>query len=78
MEESLLDFGSQLFPPEVLFQIEFNIAPEPKALSVADLKNLAQKYGSLNALAEALGVSEAFVRHSVKEKKYFKRRRNES
>jgi len=65
-----LGLSSQLFQSEVLFQIEFDVVAEPKALLSADLKSLVQRYGSFNSAADALGASEAFVRQHVQEKKY--------
>jgi hypothetical protein len=55
------------------------MAAEPKALSAADLRNFVKKYGSYKVSAQALGVSEAFIRQNAQEKKYQnKRRKNES
>jgi len=65
--------SSQLIQSEILFQIEFDVVPEPKALLSSDLKNLVKKYGSFKASAEAVEVSEAFIRQNAQEKKYRKK-----
>jgi len=47
VEEPLLGLSSQLIQSEILFQIEFDVAPEPKALLLADLV-LEKKYQKKN------------------------------
>lgn len=75
VEEPVLVSRVALFRTEAVFQVEFDIAAEPKALLPVDLRKLVQIYGSFKASARALGISEAFVRQNAREKRYSNKRR---
>jgi hypothetical protein len=53
-----------LIQPEILFLVEFGEVAEPKGLSSSNLRDLIQRHGSAQIVANTIGVSEAFVRQN--------------
>jgi len=68
VEEPLLGLENGLFRSQAIIQFEFEEIAEPKGLSPAELQSIRKKYGSYLKAAEAIGVSEAFVRQNVPQK----------
>ncbi len=65
VDEPLAISASTLFRSEPVFQAEFEVVAEPKALLPADLLTLIKKYGNSGKTARAIGASEAFVRQNA-------------
>jgi hypothetical protein len=65
VDEPLAISASTLFRSEPLFQAEFEVVAEPKALLPGDLLVLFKKYGNSSRAAKAIGASEAFVRQNT-------------
>ena len=75
VEEHHSGLNSALFRAELLFQSEFEVVAEPKALLPADLRYLIKKYGSHGAAAGEIEVSESFVRQNSVKSKHKHRRK---
>jgi uncharacterized protein YdbL (DUF1318 family) len=52
------------------FVFELEAYPEAKTLSLAELRSLHAKTASFQKVADLVGASEAFVRHTIQQKNY--------
>ena len=64
VDEPHVSISGTLFRSEPVFQAEFEVVAEPKALLPGDLRNLVKKHGGYSKAGLAIGASEAFIRQN--------------